>query len=124
MLIYIETEELPKRGLLQIRLDVRVTINTTADEARRKVSAYVGNQIGDLLSGETPDLVCRKNSVYWRVPVVLTSKSLGRIGLAGFVDVNVESGEMQLTEKDVQELEDNARRLSGESVTVPPHTKR
>jgi hypothetical protein len=118
MLIHIETEELPERGLLQISLDIRANINITADEARRKVSVYAGNEIGDLLSGETPDLVCYKNCAYWRVPVVLTSRALGCIGFVGFVDVNVESGEMQLTEQDVQELEDNARRLSGGSMTV------
>ena len=122
MLIHIETEELPERGLLQISLDIRATINITADEARRKVSAYAGNEISDLLSGEAPDLVCHRNEAYWRVPVILSSKSLGRIGLVGFIDINVETGELQLAEKDAQEIEDNARRLSEVSMTVSHRT--
>lgn len=91
--------------------------NITADEARWKVNAYAGNEIADILSGEAPDLVCHKNEAYWRVLVVLTSKSLGRIGLVGFININVETGELQLAENAVQEIEDNARRLSGSAVT-------
>ena len=56
------------------------------------------------------------------VPVILSSKTLGRIGLVGFIDVNVETGELQLAEKDAQEIEDNARRLSGGSMTVSHRT--
>ena len=103
---------------MQNSLDICATINITADEARREVSAYAGNEIADLLSGEAPDLVCHKNEAYWRVPVVLTSKSLGCIGLVDFINVNVETGELQLAEKDILEIEDNAPRFSGRAVTV------
>jgi hypothetical protein len=112
MTILIETERLPERGPLKIRLDVTATINTTAEEARRKVGVFAGNEIADLLSGETPDLVWQKNGAYWRVPVVLSSKSLGRIGLVGFIDVNVETGKLQLTEETIRRIEENAHRFA------------
>ena len=112
MSILIETEKLPERGPLNIKLDVKATINTTADEARRKVSVYAGNEIADLLSGEAPDLVWQHKGAYWRVPVVLSSKSLGRIGLVGFIDVNVETGELQLTEQTTRRIEENAQRFA------------
>ena len=37
MSILIETEKLPERGPLNIKLDVKATINTTADEADEEV---------------------------------------------------------------------------------------
>jgi len=112
MTILIETEKLPERGPLNIRLDVSTTINTTAEEARHRVSVFVGHEIADLLSGEAPDLVWQKSGAYWRVPVVLSSRSLGRIGLVGFIDVNVETGELQLTEQTIRRIEENAQRFA------------
>ena len=112
MSILIETEKLPERGPLNIKLDVNATINTTADEARRKVSVYAGNEIADLLSGEAPDLVWQQQGAYWGVRVVLSSRSLGRIGLVGFIDVNVETGELQLTEQTTRRIEENAQRFA------------
>lgn len=112
MTILIETEKLPERGPLNIRLDVSTTINTTAEEARCKVSVFVGNEIADLLSGEVPDLVWQKDGAFWRVPVVLSSKSLGRIGFVGFIDVNVETGELQLSEQTTRSIEENAQRFA------------
>jgi hypothetical protein len=112
MTILIETEKLPERGPLNIRLDVSTTINMTADEARRKVSVFAGNEIADLLSGEMPDLVWQKSGAYWRVPVVLSSISLGRIGLVGFIDVSVETGELHLTEQTTRSIEENAQRFT------------
>ncbi len=81
-------------------------------EARRKVSVFVGNQIADLMSGENPDLIWQKNEAYWRVPVVLSSISLGRTGQVGFIDVNVETGELQITEQITQRIEENAQRFA------------
>ena len=112
MSIIIESVALPERGPLNIRLDVATTINTTAEEARRKVSVFAGNMIADLLSGETPGLVWQQNMAYWRVPVVLSSRSMGRIGIVGTIDVNVETGELQVTDQLIEELEENAQRFA------------
>ena len=112
MSILIETGNLPERGPFNIRLDVTAVINTTAEEARRKVSIFAGNEIADLLTGETPDLVWQKDGTYWRVPVVLSSRSLGRIGRVGFVDVDVETGELKITEHTTRRIEENAQRFA------------
>jgi hypothetical protein len=111
-LIIIETEKLPERGPLNIRLDVSITIHTTAEEARCKVSVFAGSEIADLLSGEVPDSVWQKNGAYWRVPVILSSRSLGCIGLVGFIDVNVETGEPHLSEQSTRRIEENAQRFA------------
>lgn len=84
----------------------------TAETARRRVSVYVGNQIADLLHGEATELVWRASGVFWRVPVVLSSRSLGRIGPVGAIDVDVESGDLSLSDQTINEIEDRARRFA------------
>jgi hypothetical protein len=112
MAITIESVTLPERGALNLRLDVAATINITAEEARRKVAVFAGNKIADLLSGEPPGLVWQHEKAYWRVPVVLHSRSLGRIGAVGTIDVDVETGELQITDQIVEEIEQNAQRFA------------
>ena len=73
---------------------------------------FAGNEVADLLSGDTPNLVWQTDGAYWRVPVVLASRSLGRIGLVGFIDVNVETGELQPTEQTIRRIEENAQRFA------------
>ena len=112
MAIVIESVALPERGPLNIQLNVAATINVTAEEARRKVGVFAGNKIADLLSGDTPGLGWQQNTAYWRVPVALHSRSMGRIGIVGAVDVDVESGELLITDQLIEEIEENAQRFA------------
>jgi hypothetical protein len=68
--------------------------------------------IADLLSAEGSGLVWQENNAYWRVPVALTSRSMGRIGVVGTIDVSVESGELQITDQLIEEIEENAERFA------------
>jgi hypothetical protein len=112
MSITIETVKLPERGRVNFNLNFVADIRLTADEARRKVSVFTGNQIADLLSGETPNLIWQTNGVYWRVPVALSSRTWGRIGVVGAIDVDVQTGELQLNEAIIEEIEANAQRFA------------
>ena len=112
MTIMLETIKPPESGLLDIDIHVTADIRVRPEIARRRVSVFVGNQIADLLHGETPDLVLRESGAYWRVPVVLSSCSLGRIGRIGTIDVNVETGELMITDQMMRELELHAQRLA------------
>lgn len=112
MTVMLETVNLPEIGLLDISIRVTANILITAEAARRRVSVFVGNTIADLLHGETPSLVLRTNGAYWRVPVVLSSRSLGRIGAVGAIDVDVEHGTLDITEQTIREITDYAQRLA------------
>ena len=112
MSILIDSIQLPERGRVEIKLDVTAVINTSAEEARKKVGVFVGNEIADLLSAEMPDLLWIEDEAFWRVPVVLSSKTMGRIGKVGALDVSVESGEIRITEEAVGEIEENAQRFA------------
>jgi hypothetical protein len=50
--------------------------------------------------------------VYWRAPVVLASRSFERVGVVGAVDVNVETGELNLNDELFLTLSSNAQRLA------------
>ncbi len=112
MSITIETIALPESGPFDFEVKLTTNITVTAAEARHKVSVYVGNHIADLLSGESPSLVWRADKAFWRVPVMLSSQSWGRIGIVGIVDVDVETGELQVSDDNVQEIETNAHRFA------------
>ena len=112
MTVMLETITPPETGPLDIDIKLTANIQVTPETARRQVSVLVGNQIADLLHGERPDLVLREDGAYWRVPVVLSSRSLGRIGAVGSIDVHVETGELTITEQTVAEIEDRAQRFA------------
>jgi hypothetical protein len=112
MAITLETINLPASGPLKLELTLTANIQVVAEKARRLVSVFVGNHISDLLHGEAPDLVLRGDGAYWRVPVILSSRSLGRIGLVGAIDVHVETGELRLNDQIIREIEQSARRFA------------
>jgi hypothetical protein len=112
MSVTIETVQPPEKGRFSVVLNVQVNIEITADEARRQVGVYAGNHIADLLSAEEPALVVQQDSACWRVPVVLSSRSLGRIGIVGAIDVNVESSELLVDDAIGAEIAANADRFA------------
>jgi hypothetical protein len=112
MTVTVETIVPPDSGRLDIEIKLTANIQITPDAARQRVSVYVGNQIADLLHGETPNLVLRENGVYWRVPVTLSSRSMGRIGQVGSIDVDVESGDLNITDEIISEIEHHAHRFA------------
>lgn len=112
MTLMIETVTPPNSGTFRLELQLAADILVSADAARRQVSAFVGREIADLLHGEPPDLVWQTHGVSWRVPVVLSSRSLGRIGIVGAIDVDVKTGELHLSDDLLHTLEDNAHRLA------------
>lgn len=112
MTLMIETVTPPTSGTFRLDLHLAADIRVSAEVARKAVSAFVGREVADLLHGDRPDLVWQEAGVYWRVPVVLSSRSFGRVGVVGAVDVDVETGELTLNDELILTLSDNARRLA------------
>ena len=112
MTVTLETITPPDTGTLNLNLRLTADIRITPDHARRSVSQFVGNTIADLLHGDRPELIVRTDGVYWRVPVVLSSRSLGRIGVVGTLDVDVERGNLRVTERIIAEIMLNAQRFA------------
>ncbi|MDM8528355.1 hypothetical protein QUF58_09075 [Anaerolineales bacterium HSG24] len=112
-LIMFETTPLLEQGVLNLTFNLKTNIQVTAKRAQQLVSVFVGNQIADLLHGDLPNLVIREEGAYWRVPVVLSSHSLGRIGLVGTIDVHVETGKLQTNDRIIREIEQKSTLLRG-----------
>lgn len=110
--VMLETIAPPDVGFLELNIQQKVEIKTSRDIARRRVSIFVGEQIANLLYGESPTLVLRGERAFWRVPVALATASLGRIGQVGALEVDVATGELCISEKVIQEIEINAQRLA------------
>ncbi len=111
MTITLEAIDLPESGLFELNIQQTVDIQINADTARRRVTRYVGDYIGDLLYGEQPTLVLQAQRAVWRVPIVMATGASGRIGQAGMLDVDVKTGELYVTELLVEEIKKNAQRL-------------
>lgn len=112
MNVTLETINLPETGQLDIELRITANLTITPQQATRLVSVFAGNEIADLLHGGSPTLVVRAEGTYWRVPVILSTKSFGPIGSVGAIDVHVETGNLRLTEQIISEIETNAQRLA------------
>jgi len=83
-----------------------------ARTARHKVSAWLVQEVGNLLMGGEPRYIAGERPV-WRVPVVV---SYGRRGEAAFVDVDTQSGMLLVNEQTPQEIIANVQTM----VSSPP----
>jgi hypothetical protein len=101
---------------LHISISIVATINVDAKTARRRVTAWLVSEVGNMLIGGAPQLVIGKQSV-WRVPVILTSSNVGTVGQVGAVDVDTESGEILVGEELREQILDNVRHLAGPTPT-------
>lgn len=109
----VRLEELTQFPLARLEVDVKVSaqVNVTAFTAQRKVSKMVLDQVSHLLFGDTPSLVLSDRAC-WRVPVRLAFPITGAVGTVGEIDVDVQTGEVLITEALFQEMEARAADLA------------
>jgi hypothetical protein len=60
--------------------------------------------------------------IVWRVPVVLTMPGHGVLGRVGEIDVDVETGEILLTEDILTDIKEHAKRLAASTTSAPRET--
>ena len=96
MTILLEHGPLPERGTVHLAIQRDFTIHVTAEEARRQVDRWLFDQVSYMMTAEAPTLVLSE-CVVWRVPAVLTAPHVGRVGAVGAVDVDVQTGQMNVT---------------------------
>jgi hypothetical protein len=96
---------------LDIHISVVAALRVDAGTARRRVTAWLVSEVGNMLIGGTPQLVISKRTI-WQVPVILTSSSVGTVGQVGTVEVDAESGEMLASEGLREQILDYVRHLA------------
>lgn len=110
MAVALESLSRPYSGRLDVDVRLSCEVNYTAVVARRRVSGYVASNVSVLMGGEDPTLVLA-DRIVWRVPVVLTMPGHGVLGRVGEIDVDVETGEILVTEAILTSIKDHAKRL-------------
>ncbi len=101
----------------QVRVDIRIqaNLNVSAFVARQKVTGYVVDNISDHMAGDEPTLVVEGDRFLWRVPIQLAVLPQGRLGQVGTVDVDAQSGQLQITNALIEDIRRNAWALVGRS---------
>ena len=89
-----------------MQISIVATVNIDAKTARRRATAWLVSEVGNMLIGGTPQLVISQQTV-WRVPAILTSSSVGTVGQVGVVDVDATSGETFVDEESRKQILDN-----------------
>lgn len=110
--ILIPGQIVPDQGQFHLELHVSGTVNISAENARRLVGREARRRISYLLQARPPWLTVAEKHVFWRVPLVLTFPDFGSLGEAGYVDVNVESGEMTISDALVEEIRARAAKIA------------
>lgn len=118
MQIILEPYAIPERGTFQIQ--ETITIEVTADEAKRQVNRWLLHEVNLQMGAEPPILVVGERSV-WRVPVYWSAPHIGHVGTVGNVEVDVLSGEMDNTAQRKAELMQRAQELAAR---LPPYQPR
>jgi hypothetical protein len=97
----------------QVRVDIRIqaNLNVSAFVARQKVTGYVLDHISDHMAGDEPTLVVEADRFLWRVPIQLAVLPHGRLGQVGAIDVDAQSGQLQVNRLLVEDMRRNARAL-------------
>ena len=117
MSIILDNYRVPQQGHVDLTINLSFEIKTTAEEARQKVQRWLAENISHLLGAEQPSLAVGDHTV-WRVPAWVGFPSLGRVGVVGAVEVDVETGEMKNLSECRQEIE---RHLEELRLHLPTH---
>jgi len=104
----------PQSSRLEIDIKLSADVLVTAFVAKQKVNHFLATEVGNLLHAGEPSLAL-EDHIYWRVPVLLSSPTVGKVGQVGEIDVDVESGEVQATPSLVETIAHNAQTLAGNS---------
>lgn len=120
MTITLDLYTIPEKGKVEIDLKRSFEIKITATEAQHQVTHWLFDEVSYLMRGLTPTLVLGER-VVWRVPASLGLPDLGQIGVAGTVDVDVETGAMNNTPEQKAEI---MRRAEEMATGLPPYQRK
>ena len=107
----LSTVQLPAQADVRIEISIAAHLGITSQSAQRKVSKLVLDQLGNLLYGETPNLVAGSR-LLWRVPVWVSSPVNGPIGQVGTLDVDAQTGEVLYSQEQLDFIGEQATLLA------------
>jgi hypothetical protein len=105
---------LPGGSQVSIHVQITADVNISAFAARKKVMGFLVDEISTQLRAGEPTLVIG-DRIVWRVPVSLTLRSVGEAGEVGTVDVDVETGQLMVDQKTIDDIENRAHYVATRS---------
>ncbi|HFQ93018.1 MAG TPA: hypothetical protein ENK32_03340 [Anaerolineae bacterium] len=93
MAIILSNYVIPEKGKVNIDFNVSFEIKCTAVQAKRTVNNWLLNEISYLIGADLPTLILQQQPA-WRVPVWLTLSGTKHKEIIGYVDVDVETGQI------------------------------
>jgi hypothetical protein len=111
-------QSIPTQGRLEVDIRVTADMNISAYAARQKVNCFILSEISYMMHAAEPTLVLGERIV-WRVPIILSLTSKGDVGEVGVIDVDVETGRMQISPEQIAKIEDHAEALANHSTLQP-----
>ncbi len=112
MTILLDSQPIPPKGKVDLKVERSFEIKMTAEEARRQVNRWLLNEVSCLIGADEPTLVVGEERVVWRVPAWIGFPHTGRAGVVGTVDVDVETGQMDNSPACQATIEAEAQRLA------------
>lgn len=110
-----QSEKSPQPGRVNVAADretaVAITVQITAEEARRLVNQEIVPELGTGLGASKPDLLLRGEQVIWRVPIVLSLAQLGDLGEVGIIEVDAQTGTILENGRNRERILQHAQRL-------------
>ena len=100
-------EAIPKTGHLEIDIKVSASVNVSAFTARQKANNFILSEISYMMHAGEPTLVLGER-IYWRVPVILSLTSRGDVGEVGRLDIDVETGQIQISPQQIAQIQSYA----------------
>lgn len=116
--IILDDVTLPETGAVEIRINRSFTIGISAEEARHAVNRWLSSQVSMSLLADEP-LLFISDEICWKIPVLLTAGHLGAVGRVGFVDVDIENGELHISPAIQQEISKKAVKLAQRFADAP-----
>lgn len=121
--LVLEQIALPVTGVVKLQLDYTFDLKISAVEARRRVHRWLVGEVSYMIRAGEPSMVIGKTAaedfrVYWRVPALLTATHLGDVGVVGYVDVAVTTGELDEPEQTATQILQAAERIAA---SMPPY---
>ena len=121
MTVVLENLTIPERGILDLDIKQSIEIKVSAEEARRKVTRWLMEYVSYMMHADPPTLVVDGKRVMWRVPAILTNSRVGDVGVAGTVDVDVHTGQMDSTTARIDQITRCALEMVKD---LPPYQQR
>ena len=98
-------------GKVEINIRVSADMNVSAFAARQQITGFVCDQISYLMGAGDPSLVI-SDKLYWRVPIIFTLPGQGNLGEVGHIDVNVENGQLMVTNQLIEGIKNRAEAVA------------